>query len=102
QRDAMIGHPAANAHADRGDLLLSVFPVRYPDADAALAPFAVHAEMDKRADQPFFEIAHETAHAGFALAQIEHHVGHALSRSVIGELAAPSRLKNGKPRIKEV
>jgi hypothetical protein len=52
--------------------------------------------MRERADEPFLEIMHEAAHIVGALAQVEHHVAHALPRSVIGELSAATGRIDGK------
>ena len=50
----------------------------------------------ERADDPALEIGNELGHVAAALAQIEHHVRHALAWPVIGELAAAPGLKHRK------
>ncbi len=60
----------------------------HPDADASLAQFALHIEACQRCDQPAFEVADKGAHIGIAALQVEHDIGHALPRPVIGVLAA--------------
>ncbi|MND95854.1 hypothetical protein D3C80_881190 [compost metagenome] len=39
----------------------------------------------------------EAAHVTASLVQVQHDIGHALARSVIGELPAPSRAMHRKP-----
>src|ERR1051325_2002316 len=52
ERDAVIGHPVADAHADGGDLVLAAVAPRHPNADAVRAPLARDAELRQCADQP--------------------------------------------------
>ena len=63
------------------------------------AAHADHTELGERADQPLLQIAHETAevHAP-ARREIEHDVGHPLTRPVIGVLAAAARLEDRQAR----
>ena len=98
-RQAVQRHPLLHADADGGDLVLvAVTLVRpaHPDADAVLAPLAAHVECGERADDPFLQRGDETAHVRPAPAQVEHDIGHALARSVIGELAAAPGLVHGE------
>src|SRR5690606_16871104 len=92
QRDAVETDPTADADADGGDLVLAQCAAGAgavdPDADAALAPLALHAEFGERLDQPFLEAANEAAHVATAPGEVEHHIGHALPGAVIGRLAA--------------
>src|SRR5262249_48029134 len=89
--DAMEGHPAAQPHADSGDLVLvtvALVGALDPNADAVLAPLAAYVELHQRADDPFLQTRHIGAHVGAAALQVEHHIGHALAGAVIGELPA--------------
>ena len=86
--DAMIGHPAPHAHADRGDLFLASAGPRNPDADAAVAPLTADAELRERADHPLLEPVHVAAHIAIAAGEIEHDIGDALPGPVIGVAAA--------------
>jgi len=96
ERDAMKGHPPANADADGGDLLFASGAAVDPNPDASLATAAVDTEMRERADQPLFQLADELADIGAPPAQIEHHIGNPLAGAVIGVLAAATRLENRK------
>ena len=59
--DAVIGHPAPHADADRGDLGLAG-AVANPDADAALAALALYAELRQGADPPILEVIDKAVH----------------------------------------
>ena len=102
QRHAVEGHPAAHAHADGSDLVFPAAIAHDPDADAALAPFALDVELRQRADQPFLEVVHIFAHVGLAALEVEHHIADALAGPVIGELPAAAGLEHGKARIEQV
>ena len=52
--------------------------------------------MRKRGDQPVLERADERPHVAAAPREVEHHIGHALARAVIGEAAAAPGLEDGK------
>src|SRR5262245_38954612 len=97
ERDAVEAHPFAQAHADGGDLVLAApawtFAL-HPHANASVAHFAFHVEAIERADDPTFKIGDEFGHVAAALAQIEHHVRHTLTRAVIRELAAAAGLED--------
>jgi hypothetical protein len=96
----MEADPAAQAHADGGDLVLAQRPVGvrrpvgagHPDADAARAALPPHAELGQGVDDPVLEGADEPAHVPAAAVQVQHDVGHALPRPVIGVLPAAPRL----------
>src|ERR1700730_1175063 len=103
--DTVERHPALEPHADRGDLVLKPFALVRPfdpDADAVLAPFAAHVEASKRADDPFLKAGHIGADVRPPPFEIKHHIGHALTRTVIDELAAAAGLKNRKPGVQQV
>ena len=58
ERDAVQRHPARDADADGGDLVLvaaALVRPPHPDADAVLAPLAADVEGRQRPDQPFLE-----------------------------------------------
>src|SRR6516164_10240615 len=84
----VIGHPAPHPHADRGDLVLRCTAPHHPNADPALAPLALDAEMRKAADHPFLEPMDMASYIGSAPGEIEHDIGDALPGSVIGVAAA--------------
>src|SRR5438128_2575211 len=94
QSDAVPAHPPGHAHPDGRDLRLAPGrPVRHPDADAPLAPFAAYAEAAERADQPFLEppdvAPHVTgAHLAVRLRQVQHQIHGALAWPMIGPLPA--------------
>ena len=102
QRDAVPAHPAGDAHADGGDLGLGPRGViGDPDADAALAPFAAHAEAGEGADQPFLQPVHEAAHVARRAravrpGEVQHDVGDALAGAVIGPLPAAAGGEGGE------
>src|SRR5690606_23182430 len=81
--DAVKGDPAADADADRGNLVGAIFAVaaifvgaRHPDADCARPPFSVDIEGGKAGDKPVFEGGDVPADVLLALLQVEHHVSH--------------------------
>ena len=64
ERDPVERHPAADADADRGDLVLAaeaLFRARDPDADPVVAPLALDVETGERADDPCLERGDEAA-----------------------------------------
>src|SRR5690606_29629018 len=89
QRDAVETHPAADANADGGHLVIAERR-RHPYADQPLAPLAGDAEAGEGADHPLFEGMDIFAEIRPPAAEIEHDIGHALSGAVIGVLAAAS------------
>src|SRR4051812_14385994 len=92
QREAVIGHPAAHSHPDRGDLVLAPALVRQapgnPDADPSGAPLALDVEARQRRDDPLLKAPDMAAYVAAPFLQIEHDIGDALPRSVIGVLTA--------------
>ena len=86
----MLANPPFQPDADGSDLvlLLSPFGPGHPDADAILAPLALHTNAGQRTDDPFFQSRHIAPHVGRAPVEIEHQVGHPLPGPVIGELSA--------------
>ena len=92
-------HPALQPDADRRDLVLAAGALvrpAHPDADPVLAPLAAHVERRQRADDPFLQRRDEAAHVRAAALEVEHHIGDALARAVIGELPAAARRWTGK------
>ena len=49
---------------------------------------ALDAESRQRGDEPVLQRVHESAHVAAAAPKIEHHIGDALARTMIGEAAA--------------
>src|ERR1700736_819344 len=88
ERDAVIGHPAAHAYADRGDLVLASTGPGDPDADPAVAAFALHIEARKGADHPLLEPVDMASDVAPAPVKIEHDIANALARPVIGVATA--------------
>ena len=74
----------------------------HPHPDAVLAPFALHVEGCKRADDPLLEAGDIGAHVRPAPLEIEHHVSDALARSMIGQLPAAPGGEQWKARLQEV
>ncbi len=102
ERNAVQRDPAFDPDADRRDLVLApaaALGPRDPDADALLPAFAGDIEGRERADDPRLERRHEAAHVRSAMLEVEHHIGDALARPVIGELAAPTGQMDGKSRV---
>src|SRR6476620_3935048 len=103
--DAVERHPAPQPHADGGDLVFKawslVAPI-YPDADAILAPFALHVESRQRPNNPFLKASHISPHVGPPPPQVEHYVGHPLAGAVIGELPTAPGGKHRKAGIEQV
>ena len=87
-RNPVIGHPAADPNADRGDLGFGAVRPGQPDADPPLAPLAVEVEVREGPDHPFLEPPDVRPEVRTATLQIEHQVGDPLARAVIGVLAA--------------
>src|SRR5690554_5684614 len=106
QAYAMKRHPFADAHTDGGNLVFggeTFFRAPYPDAHAAFTQFAFHVELCQRGDQPGFEVLHEGAHIRLAAFEVEHDIGHALPRPVIGVLpAAPGAIDGEALRVDQV
>ena len=98
ERYPMIAHPAANAHADGGDLVFAAVVANHPDADSAGPSFAVHAQCSQCRDQPGFQVTHKGPDIGVAPLQIEHDIGNPLAGAMIGILAATSRAVDWKAR----
>ena len=86
--DAVVGDPMPHAHPDGGDLVLAPVRLRHPDADPARAPLASDTQAGEGADHPFLEGLDVAAQVAAAAGEIEHDIGDALARAVIGELAA--------------
>src|SRR5690606_4130291 len=93
-RDAVVGDPAAHAHADRRDLGLAPARLDHPDADPVRPALAADVEPVERPNHPFLDLPDVTAQVGLAPLQIQHHVGDALARPVVGVLAATARLEH--------
>ena len=99
----MPAYPAADADADGGDLGLGAGRVGDPDADTAVAAFAVDAEAGEGADQPFLQavdVAADVARRDGAVraGEVQHDVGHALAWAVIGPLSASAGGVGGEAR----
>ena len=62
--------------------------------------FAGDAEAPRR-DQPVFERRDERPDVAAARGKVEHDIGHALTRPVIGEAAAAAGFENGEPAGRE-
>jgi len=97
QCHAVVADPAPDPDADGGDLVLARSRIgrrslAHPDADAAVAAFAHDVELAEGGDQPGLQILHEAPDVAVALLQIQHHIGHALARPVIGHAAAAAGL----------
>src|SRR5262249_20078592 len=105
EADAMEADPALDPDADGRDLVLAALALvrpAHPDADPVLSALATDVEGRERADQPFLQVCHEPAHVPATPLQVKHHVGDALARPVISELAAAAGGKHRKPRLDEV
>src|SRR6476620_1715867 len=105
QADAVERNPMAYPDSDRGNLVFRtarlVGPV-HPDADPVLASFAFDIEAFQGPDDPLFEGGYVGAQIGAAMLQIEHDIGDALARPVIGELAATPRSVDREARFDQI
>ena len=110
ERNAVERRPAPHPDADRGDLVLRRRPsgparlvgAGDPDADPVRARLACDVERLQRPDQPAFEGADISAHVGPAALEVEHDIGDALARPVIGEPPAAAGAKDRKARLDQV
>src|SRR5207237_131238 len=111
ERHPMIADPVTHPDADRSDLVFRLVPFGVtaddPHADPAVAPFALYAEPLQGGDDPFLEPPDMTAHVSpagpAALIEIDHHIGDALARAVIGILpAAPAPVDRQPAGIEQV
>ena len=83
--------------------ILASVPARVddPDADAALAPLAAHAEAGEGADQPLLQRVDVAAHVArrhraVRAGEVQHDIGHALAGAVIGPLPAAAGGEGGE------
>ena len=98
-RDAVEADPAPDPDADRRDLVLGRAAVRlrrpvrphHPDPDPPGPPLAADREGRERADHPLLQPPDVGAHVAPAAVEVEHRVGDALARPVVGVLAAAPR-----------
>src|SRR6202030_3228118 len=105
EADAVQAHPAFHPDADGRDLVLATLALvgtGHPYADPVLPALAANVEGRQRADQPFLQVGHESAHVAAAPLEVEHRIGHALARPVIGELAAAAGRKYRKARLEQM
>src|SRR5262249_58442385 len=70
----------------------------HPYPDAILPPLARHVESRERADDPFLERGDEAPHVRTTALEIEHHIGHPLAGTMIGELPAAAGHMDRKAR----
>src|SRR5215467_583879 len=105
EADAVQAYPALHPDADGGDLVLAALALvgaAHPDADAVLPALPADVEGRERADQPFLQVGHEPAQVAAAPLEVEHRVGDALARPMIGELAAAAGGKHRKSRLNKM
>ena len=110
ERDAVEGNPAPDPDPDRRDLVLGTLAARStrlvwprdPNPDAIAAPLALDTESRQGRDDPRLQSANESAKIGAPAIEIEHDIGDALARSMIGELAATAAFMHRKTRLQEV
>ncbi len=91
--------------ADRRDLVLkpgALVRPGHPNADAVFATLAAHIESGERSDNPLLKASDIGPHVGPAPPEVEHHIGDALARTVIGQLPAATARKNRKTGIEQV
>ena len=109
-RNAVERHPAPDADADGGDLVLGhlaawsarlVRPrTQTPTRSSRRSPSTL--KVGERGDEPGLESGDEGAHVRPAALEVEHDIGDALAGAVIGELAAAAGLEHGKARVHKV
>src|SRR5690625_4567891 len=101
-RDAVKRHPTPHAHAYSGDLVLGRTSIRErrlvrtadPDPDPALAALSPNLEIRKRRHHPALQRGDIAAQIPPARGQVQHDIGDALARPVIGPAPASSRLED--------
>ena len=72
-------------------------PALDPDADPAFPDFTRHTECAQRSDDPDLQRSDEGAHIAATMGQVQHHIGYALPRTMIGQLTASAALEDRKP-----
>ena len=99
--DAMPADPAADAHADGGDLVIAGNAVAgmHPDAGQTRAPCAGDAKGGDAIDDPAFERMHKSADIAATCGQIKHDIGNALTRAMICPLPTSTCAMRGGGRI---
>jgi hypothetical protein len=102
QRNAVKADPAADPNADRGNFVFGNDSPRtlrfvgspHPNAHPLVTPLAAHVEPMQGGDEPLFQGSNEGVQIRSPPSQIQHDIGDALTRSMIGELAAAAALVN--------
>src|SRR3954469_14245333 len=100
----MERYPALQPQAYRGYLVLGAVALvgpPDPDADAVLAPLALHVEGRESADDQLFQRRDIGPYVGSPPLQVQHQIGHPLARPVIGDLAAAAGGDQRKARIEQ-
>src|SRR3990172_8724584 len=92
----MQADPAADADTDATDLC-----ARDEDADLTGMTLPRNAEAGKGRDQPVFEGGDEGPDVAAPPGKVEHHIGHALARAVIGEAPAAAAFEDREPAWRE-
>src|ERR1700733_10259186 len=103
--DAVERDPAPQPHADGRDLVLEARALvrpGYPNADAILAALPPHVERRQGLDDPLFEAGDIGPHIRPSSFKVEHDVGHALARTMVGELSATPGVEYREARIAQV
>ncbi|ADE40665.1 prophage MuMc02, F protein precursor [Candidatus Puniceispirillum marinum IMCC1322] len=95
--DAMPADPAADAHADGGDLVIAgeAVAIMHPYAGQPRAPRASDAKITDDIDDPAFERMHIGADVATTGGQIKHDIGDTLTRAMICPLPAASGAMRG-------
>ena len=83
----MAGHPARDANADGGELLIAD-----PHAGQAVNPVRIDAVVGRRANQHVFEIAHVAVHVAAIGFEIEDRVADDLTGAMIRDVTAAAGL----------
>ncbi len=104
-RQTMEAHPFLKPNTEGRDFIFAYRPIGQegfigagnPNAYASVSNLAMHVEFGESCNDPLFHIAHETTHIAPTFAHIEHHVGHALTRTVVGILPAAFALVDREP-----
>ncbi len=93
ERKTVTRNPAADSNADGGDLpLLSLRP--HPHSGQAFHAYTLDAELSKREDQHFFQIAHVLVHVAPIGFQVEDGIPDELPGAVIRHVSAAACLVN--------
>src|SRR5690554_1914281 len=95
----MHRHPASHSNANRADLGLAAVDVVGPDADPLGCGPSLYAEIGQGGDHPALERMDEKSYVASAPAEVEQHIGHALSGAMVGITSTAAGLDDIKASV---